>query len=170
VPDEIVTYLEMTSPDQLRAARPAPVEVHLQPVGPAVADAYMWAAIRVATPHGSTLVDWSEARWSEFFAWRDLRAWLIRAAGDPAGVLATARQPDGNLEIMTFGLVPELVGRGIGGHALTLAVRAAWNSVGDDLAPVRRVWLHTSSRDHPHAQRNYRARGFRPFWTRPGRR
>lgn len=49
------------------------------------------------------------------------------------------------MEIPTFGLLPELVGHEYGGHALTLAVRRAWNTVGhDDLAPPRHVWLHTS--------------------------
>jgi hypothetical protein len=33
------------------------------------------------------------------------------------------------------------------------------------IARVRRVWLHTSSRDHPHAKPNYERRGFRPFRT-----
>lgn len=80
-------------------------------------------------------------------------------------------QPEANVEIATFGLVPELVGRGLGGPALTLAVRLAWNQVNpDDLAPVRRVWLHTSSLDHPRALANYRARGFVPFWSRRNRR
>jgi hypothetical protein len=36
--------------------------------------------------------------------------------------------------------------------------------------PVRRVWLHTSSRDHPHAKPNYERRGFRPFRTEQRRR
>jgi RimJ/RimL family protein N-acetyltransferase len=167
---EVVTYLEMTSPDQLRPARPATVDVDMVRVGPDLVGRYAQIANRVAAPHAWTSLGWSAARWEAFFAWRDLRAWLIRAAGDPAGVLAMAGQPDGNLEILTFGLVPELVGQGIGGHALTLSTRAAWNSVDEDLAPVRRVWLHTSSLDHPNAQRNYRARGFRPFWSRPGHR
>jgi hypothetical protein len=34
-----------------------------------------------------------------------------------------------------------------------------------DAAAVRRVWLHTSSLDHPNALPNYRSRGFRPFHT-----
>jgi hypothetical protein len=40
-------------------------------------------------------------------------------------------------------------------HLLTVGTRLAW-----ELGPlggvrVRRVWLHTSSRDHPHAKPNY---------------
>jgi GNAT superfamily N-acetyltransferase len=79
-------------------------------------------------------------------------------------------QPDGQVEITTFGLLPEFVGRGLGGHALTLAIRQAWQVGALDAEPVRRVWLHTSTLDHPNALPNYRRRGFRPFKTRPGRR
>lgn len=70
------------------------------------------------------------------------------------------------MEITTFGLVPEFVGKGLGGYALTLAVTEAWN-----LTPnVRRVWLHTSNLDHPHALPNYEHRGFRRFRTTQGQR
>ena len=59
----------------------------------------------------------------------------------------------------TFGLLPDHIGRGIGGHFLTLAVRLAWTTAPN----VSRVWLHTSIRDHPHALPNYERRGFRCY-------
>jgi GNAT superfamily N-acetyltransferase len=62
---------------------------------------------------------------------------------------------------VTFGLLPEFVGNGLGGCALTLAVQRAW-ALGP---PVNRVWLHTSSQDHPRALPNYHRRGFRTFKT-----
>ena len=69
--------------------------------------------------------------------------------------------PGDEAEIVTFGLVPEFVGKGLGGSALTLGVQQAWA-----LAPsVNRVWLHTSSLDHPRALPNYHRRGFRTFKT-----
>jgi hypothetical protein len=46
---------------------------------------------------------------------------------------------------------------------LTLAVREAWNVEPLDADAVRRVWLHTSSLDHPNALGNYQRRGFRPY-------
>lgn len=163
--DQVVTYLEMTDPAQLRAARPAGVDV--ERVG--VADAALVADLqrRIGTPH-----HWPVRPRAEW-ATRLARLWggVLRVRGRTGGLLLLAPQPEGNVEIATFGLVPELVGRGFGGHALTVAVRQAWNTVDhDDLAPVRRVWLHTSSLDHPHALANYRARGFRPFWSRRNRR
>lgn len=35
-----------------------------------------------------------------------------------------------------------------------------------DLAPVKRVWLHTCSKDGPHALDNYLRRGFTLFDTK----
>jgi RimJ/RimL family protein N-acetyltransferase len=70
-------------------------------------------------------------------------------------------RPGGDVEIKTFGLVQEHTGRGLGGYALTLAIRQGWDLVPD----VRRVWLHTSTADNPHALPNYHRRGFRTLKT-----
>jgi hypothetical protein len=72
----------------------------------------------------------------------------------------------GEVEIETFGLVPEFIGKGLGGYALTLGVQRAWNLV----PGVRRIWLHTSSLDHPGALPNHQRRGFRTFKTEAGER
>jgi ribosomal protein S18 acetylase RimI-like enzyme len=77
-----------------------------------------------------------------------------------------AAQPRGNVEITEFGLVPEFVGYGFGAHLLTMATRVAWDTEPIDASPIARVWLHTSSLDHPHALHNYRRRGFRQFDVR----
>jgi GNAT superfamily N-acetyltransferase len=91
---------------------------------------------------------------------------LDRAGGDEvAGVVEVEVQPGGDVEITVFGLVPEFIGRGFGAHLLTVGTRLAWDLEPPDGARVRRVWLHTSSRDHPHAKPNYERRGFRPFRT-----
>jgi hypothetical protein len=63
------------------------------------------------------------------------------------GLLSLEVPPGGDVEIDTFGLLPSQIGRGLGGHFLTLSVQLAW-----DLAPPgSRLWLHTSDRDHPAA-------------------
>jgi GNAT superfamily N-acetyltransferase len=90
-----------------------------------------------------------------------VRAWLARVGGEPAGVIEIEVRPGSEVEITLFGLVPEFVGRGFGGHLLTQAVRLAWETEQPDGAPTRRVWLHTASADHAHALPNYQARGFR---------
>jgi GNAT superfamily N-acetyltransferase len=171
--DEVVTYVEMTSPDQLVPGRPAPepVEMRLQDVTAAarvkavhnsVARAYQWASLAR-----------TEREWREQLARPHRWHWLAMVgtgpatgAGErPAGLLAVVSHPGGDCEIDMFGLVPDFVGRGFGGHVLTLSVRLAWAAEPLDAPAIRRVWLHTSTLDHPNALANYQARGFRVFRT-----
>ena len=90
------------------------------------------------------------------FADPDVSLWLLSSRGSPAGYFELRRHGDGSVEVAFFGLLPEFVGRGWGGHLLTLAVREAWA-----MRPAR-VWLHTCTLDHPAALHNYVKRGFRP--------
>jgi GNAT superfamily N-acetyltransferase len=162
---EIVTYLEMTARDQLVPAAPvrglaleslareSPLVVELQ--------------VRIGAPHGWKCASRTEQEWSAWFArYPDRAFWLVAWDGEPVGLVAYDLHPGDEVEIETFGLAPEFVGKGLGGHALTLAVRRAW-----ELTPtVARIWLHTSSVDHPHALPNYHRRGFRTFRTEEGER
>src|SRR5437867_6833941 len=114
----------------------------------------------------------------EAFHWRDRWDWTdaqIRAhLADPAIALYVAVRigrggealvgwyelrtvaEDRSVEIAYFGLVPAELGRGLGKHLLSCAVRDAWA-----LRPApARVWLHTCTLDHPNALPNYAARGF----------
>ena len=60
---------------------------------------------------------------------------------------------EGGVEIAYFGLLPEFIGRGLGGALLTSAIEQGWR-----ISP-KRVWVHTCNRDHPQAFANYHARG-----------
>lgn len=70
--------------------------------------------------------------------------------------------PEGSqVEIRYFGLVESAIGRGLGRALLERGLEEAWTlPARHELAPVRRVWLHTCSLDGPAALDNYRARGF----------
>ncbi len=153
-----MTYLEMTARDQLvpaaqvpgltleRLDRNSPLVVELQ--------------VRIGAPHGGKGADRTTEEWTAWYAEHpDRLFWLLSFDGEPAGLVAYDRHPGNEVEIETFGLVPEFIGRGLGGSALTLAVQRAW----DLISPVERIWLHTSSADHPSALPNYHRRGFRTF-------
>jgi GNAT superfamily N-acetyltransferase len=160
--EQTVTWLEMTSPDQLRPGRPPPEPVELVPAGPSLGPLLGETTTRVGAPHDWTSRPaWSEAQWARHLARPGVRAWLARVGGEPAGVIEVEARPGDEAEITVFGLVPELVGRGFGGHLLTEAVRRAWEAGQPGGGPTRRVWLHTASADHAHALPNYQARGFR---------
>jgi GNAT superfamily N-acetyltransferase len=62
----------------------------------------------------------------------------------------------GDVEIVSFGLLPAFHGRGWGGAFLEHALRRG-------LALGDRVWLHTCTLDSPRALPNYQARGLVPF-------
>jgi GNAT superfamily N-acetyltransferase len=148
--------LEMTAPGRLRPSRP--VEgVTLRPL-PAASDLLGGMRARVGAPYRWSAVEWSERRFQH-----DTAHWLTYVDDDAAGLLTLHAEPSGDVEIDTFGLAPEYVGCGYGGYALTLAIEAAWTFTTGEAARVRRVWLHASTTDHPHALSNYEHRGFRPF-------
>jgi GNAT superfamily N-acetyltransferase len=74
-----------------------------------------------------------------------------------AGYYELRQDDDGGVEIAYFGLLPEFIGRGLGGALLTSAIEVAWSPRGG-IVPTR-VWVHTCNRDHPQALANYQARG-----------
>lgn len=162
---EIVTHVEMTARDQLAPARPVP-GLTLEPLdrgSPLVIE----LQARIGAPYGWESARRSEQEWTTWFAQSpDRTFWLLSFEGEPAGMVSYDLHPDGTVEIETFGLLPEFVGKGLGGYALTLGVQQGW-----ELAPaVNRIWLHTSTLDHPNALPNYHRRGFRTFKTEEGER
>jgi GNAT superfamily N-acetyltransferase len=64
------------------------------------------------------------------------------------------------VEIIYFGLLPQFISQGIGGHLLTVGVQRAW------AITASRVWVHTCSLDGPNAYKNYESRGFTLYDTK----
>ena len=93
------------------------------------------------------------------FASPDIQLWVLYDGDTPAGFFELQRHPDRSVEIVYFGLVSTVFGRGLGKHLLTRAIHEAWALDGD------RVWLHTCTLDAPSALPNYLARGFEPYKT-----
>ena len=80
---------------------------------------------------------------------------VLELRGQPIGYFELEPEPS-STKIAIFGLLGGYHGRGLGGHALTIALRR-----GFELRP--RVWLTTCSLDSPAALPNYRARGLEVF-------
>ena len=156
--------LEMTSPDELVAGRASASELDVDRIwGTAAADARStWK--RIGEAHHWDR-EWSVQDWAAYLSRSDVFSYFVRMRGDVAGMIELEAQPDEVVEIVTFGLLPEYIGQGIGGHALTLATTLAWNLEHRTGRGTKRVWVHTNSLDHPHALRNYQRRGFRIFRT-----
>ncbi|MBF6595900.1 MAG: GNAT family N-acetyltransferase [Thermaceae bacterium] len=103
--------------------------------------------------------DWSYAQWLEYAQNPALHTWVAYLKGTPAGYFQLEVQPESNVEIAYFGLLPQFGGLGLGGHLLSVALEQAWK------LEAKRVWVHTCSLDSPAALVNYQARGLRLYKT-----
>jgi GNAT superfamily N-acetyltransferase len=103
---------------------------------------------------------WTDDQITAYLQDPDVSLWILTVDGDVGGYFELRQVPeDGSVEIAYFGLRPAFYGRGLGAHLLTVAAQRAF-----DTAPSR-VWLHTSTLDHPAALPNYRTRGFVAYRT-----
>ena len=152
-----ITYLQMTHPDELIPTKHPDKKLELQRAGVPSAALNQWLYRTVGAPYQWTdRLGWSDEAWAAYVRQETLETWLGVVSGTPVGFFELSKQGT-DTEIAIFGLLPEFVGKGLGGTFLTLAIRCAWQS------GAERVWLHTCSLDHPLALKNYVARGFKPF-------
>ncbi|MFC4606045.1 GNAT family N-acetyltransferase [Rhodococcus kronopolitis] len=107
---------------------------------------------------------WTYEDWDKWVNRPELSTWIAMAEGTVAGFFELEAQPDGDTEVHLVGLVPAFVGKGFGGYLVEQAVRRAWQRGqlwAEGFGPTRRVWLRTSTLDHPNAKANYLRRGFK---------
>jgi GNAT superfamily N-acetyltransferase len=153
------TYLEITRRDALRSARLSDASLRIDRVDDCPPE--LWRSLYTEVGR--------QYRWTDRLPWTDddIRAylkdpavsvWVLTLEYEPAGYFELRRNGT-DIEIAYFGLLPAFTGRGLGGHLLTEAVEQAW------AAGATRVWLHTSTLDHPAALPNYLKRGFTIFKT-----
>ena len=105
-------------------------------------------------------LDWTYGQWMAWLDRPEVETHVASVAGTPVGYGELERQPGGDVEIVYFGLVPRVIGRGLGGWLLTRVIERAW-----ELPGTNRVWVHTCSLDGPNARANYVARGMELFDT-----
>ena len=152
----VVTHLEMTE-------RPAP---RPDPAGD-------WSLRRVETPD----LDWFRdlyrrigEEWSWFSRLRMTDAELAAIIQSPSvevhalvhegrdeGLLELDFRSAGQCVIAFFGVTAKLIGSGAVRWLMNRALKLAWPR------PVKRVWVHTCTFDHPAALAFYQRSGFRPF-------
>ena len=106
--------------------------------------------------------DWGKEEWYRYVNRDKMETWVAYLSGTPAGYFELEKDAEGNVQILAFGLLPQFIGKGLGGHLLTRAVERAWE------ISSGKVWLRTCSHDHPHALKNYLARGFQIRETEQG--
>ncbi len=157
-----ITSLEMLA----RPARPsAPIPAALRierAIRPSVAfyrflydtvgESWLWALRR----------RWSDDKLAATVHDPAVEVWILSVDGQPAGYAELDRRVPEQVELAYFGLMPTFVGRGFGPHLLRFAIDRAWD------ADPRRLWVHTSSFDHPAALGLYKRSGFEVFKVEDG--
>lgn len=158
--EHTVSFLELTDLGQLRAARPRSASIALEPRSAADLTELRELYSEIGAPHHwLTRPRWTDAQWAQWLSRAGVRPYVAQVGKVAVGLVELEVQESGNVELVVFGLKPDFVGQGLGGPLLVEAVEQA-RSLG-----ARRLHLHTSSLDHPHALRNYEARGFRRYAT-----
>jgi len=103
-------------------------------------------------------LSWTDEKWINFISNKNLETYVISKSDDLIGFFELLYNPDLNeTEISYFGLLEEYIGKGIGGYALSEAIKKSFEK------NIKRVWLHTCTLDHPNALKNYIARGMKVF-------
>ena len=156
--DVTTYYLEMTDADALR-----PKLVTCQGLAIKQVDLpspefnrFLYAAVG-GDWYWTERLPWTYQQWLEWVDRSAMQTWVAYISGTPAGYFELEGPVEGNVEIVSFGLLPSFIGKGLGGNLLTVAIEKAWNM------GASRVWLHTCTLDHPSALANYSARGFRIY-------
>ena len=152
---ETVYYLEMNSVDELRLSARS-IDVRLLKDFDAKFSRSIYADVG-GNYNWIERSNWTDDQWLERLRQPNVETWLAYADRELAGFFELELQAGGSVEISYFGLLPDFVGKGLGGAMLSAATQRGWDM------GASRVWLHTSSLDHPHALPNYQARGFRVY-------
>jgi ribosomal protein S18 acetylase RimI-like enzyme len=153
-----VTYLEILDPREIRPKRSPRTDLALVRIDPPMPEFNRFFYTTVgASWFWINRLAWTYQQWADYVNRPELETWMLTAKGVPAGYFELEAQPERNVEVAYFGLLPQFVGTGLGGHLLTCALERGF-AMG-----AARVWLHTCTLDHPQAIANYKARGMRQF-------
>jgi len=151
-------YLEMLDPRDLCPKRSPASDVAMVRIDPPMPELNRFFYTTVGVDwFWIDRLPWTYQQWLDYARRPELETWMLTVKGVPAGYFELEGQPERNVEIAYFGLLPQFVGRRLGGHLLTAAIERGW------AMRARRVWVHTCTLDHPQALANYQARGMRLY-------
>ncbi len=91
-----------------------------------------------------------------------IEIFVLYVGGVPAGFFELDTAVPRETKLCYFGLVPDFIGRGYGPYLLQAVIDRAWTA-----RPIDRLWLHTSTFDHPKALPTYQRAGFVVYARRP---
>ena len=133
VVEVVRTYLQLTSPDQLRAAPATDPRVSFVHRPDITVEEYRRLYHDVGDDwHWHDRNAWTHARLNSYLSQPNVGVWEALYDDESAGYFELEKHDDGSVEVAYFGLLPEFIGQRLGGYLLSETVKAAW-----DLAPTR---------------------------------
>jgi GNAT superfamily N-acetyltransferase len=139
----------------LPRAHPPPVKLALMQAEHCTVSFYRYLYETVGTPwlwYERRLLD--DTALAEQIQKPTTEIFVLHVGGVPAGYFELDTEPEHETELCYFGLIPEFIGRGFGPFLLQAAIDRAWSR------PIRRLWVHTRTFDHPKALGHYQRNGF----------
>jgi ribosomal protein S18 acetylase RimI-like enzyme len=151
---DVITYLEMTE-KPARPPHPVPLaKLALLRAEHCTVSFYRYLYNTVGEPWIWYLRRvWSNEKLRDHLARPEIEVFVLYAAGVPAGYYELERASNGETELCYFGLIPDFIGKGLGLYFLQAAADNAWLG-------ATRLWVHTSTFDHPRALSLYHRAGF----------
>jgi GNAT superfamily N-acetyltransferase len=153
---QVVTFLEMTQPPARATASAGSLE--LERFAADDLDAYRSLYRRVGEDWlWSSRLEMPDAGLGAILGSPQVEAYALQDNGQSIGLLELDFREGGACELSFFGLVKDAIGRGFGRRLMDEAIALAWAK------PIRRLWVHTCTLDHPAALGFYCRSGFRPY-------
>ncbi|MDD9869965.1 MAG: GNAT family N-acetyltransferase [Gammaproteobacteria bacterium] len=155
---EVVTYLQMTAPPAAGALPPRLENLTLLRARRPPVSFYRYLYNTVGEPWL-----WHERRRLGDDSLRAIihhpkvKISVLYCDGVPAGYGELDCRAGHEVELAYFGLIPDFIGRGLGGFLLHRLLAQAWSE------KPRRVWVHTCNFDHPKALALYQRNGFAAY-------
>jgi GNAT superfamily N-acetyltransferase len=153
----VVTYLEMRSPPPTGEER-ADSRVELRRIENPDPDWYLKLFNEIGEDllwFGRLTIDGEDLH--SLLSDPNYEVYALRADGEDAGLLELDFRIQEECELSYFGIVPSLVGSGVGRVLMSHTIEIAWSR------PIRRFWLHTCTLDHPRALPFYLRAGFTAY-------
>ncbi len=150
-----VSYLEMMSPPDRVPAKPPGTEAEVRRAFQPTVSFFRYLYDTIGedwTWTGRRLMD--DAALLSIIHDLQVEVNILWFNGVPAGLAELDHRSPPDIELSYFGLLPDFVGRGLGGFFLNWAIDRAWH------AKPKRFWVHTCDLDHPNALPVYQKAGF----------
>jgi GNAT superfamily N-acetyltransferase len=149
-------YLGQTSPSDLKA-KPPKDAVEIKQVEIPLPELNRFFYVTVGRDwYWIDRLGWRYEEWKNWADRPELQTWVLYVQGTPAGYVELEKRQH-TVNLVYFGLLPQFIGKGVGGYFLSKATKRAW------AWDATRVTVNTCTLDHESALANYQARGFKIY-------